>query len=150
VEQGTHRLVWTMGVTRLRWAAVKLGLVAGAVTLVATAYALLVSWWGTPLDRASGYRFTWLFFDQQGLVPVAYTLFALALGVFAGALARKVLPAMAVTLGAFLAPRVAVALMLRPRFLPPLRRAYPVVGATPTASNPLIGDWVISRGVYSA
>jgi hypothetical protein len=70
--------------------------------------------------------------------------------VLAGTLTGKVLPAMAVTLGGFLATRVAVALLLRPRFLPPLRRAYPVVGATPTESNPLIGDWVISRGVYSA
>jgi hypothetical protein len=150
VEHGTHRLVWTQGVTRLRWATVKLALVGGGVVLVAAAYALLVGWWITPLNDATGYRFTWLFFDQQGPVLVGYALFALALGVLAGTLTGKVLPAMAVTLGGFLATRVAVALPLRPRFLPPLRRAYPVVGATPTESNPLIGDWVISRGVYSA
>jgi hypothetical protein len=150
LEHGTHRLVWTQGVTRLRWATVKLGLVGGGVVLVAAAYTLLVGWWIAPLNDATGYRFTWLFFDQQGPVLVGYALFALALGVLAGTLTGKVLPAMAVTLGGFLATRVAVALLLRPRFLPPLRRAYPVVGATPTESNPLIGDWVISRGVYSA
>ena len=136
--------------TRLRWATVKLGLVGGGVALVAAAYTLLVGWWIAPLNDATGYRFTWLFFDQQGLVLVGYALFALALGVLAGTLTGKVLPALAVTLGGVLATRVAVALLLRPRFLPPLRRAYPVVGATPTESNPLIGDWVISRGVYSA
>ena len=150
LEHGTHRLVWTQGVTRLRWATVKLGLVGGGVVLVAAAYTLLVDWWIAPLNDATGYRFTWLFFDQQGPVLVGYALFALALGVLTGTLTGKVLPAMAVTLGGFLATRVAVALLLRPRFLPPLRRAYPVVGATPTESNPLIGDWVISRGVYSA
>jgi|SoiMetStandDraft_2_1073263.scaffolds.fasta_scaffold02440_2 hypothetical protein len=150
LEHGTHRLVWTQGATRLRWATVKLGLVGGGVALVAAAYTLLVGWWIAPLNDATGYRFTWLFFDQQGPVLVGYALFALALGVLAGTLTGKVLPAMAVTLGGFLATRVAVALLLRPRFLPPLRRAYPVVGATPTESNPLIGDWVISRGVYSA
>jgi hypothetical protein len=150
LEHGTHRLVWTQGVTRLRWATVKLGLVGGGVALVAAAYTLLVGWWIAPLNDATGYRFTWLFFDQQGPVLVGYALFALALGVLAGTLTGKVLPAMAVTLGGFLATRVAVALLLRPRFLPPLRRAYPVVGATATESNPLIGDWVISRGVYSA
>jgi hypothetical protein len=150
VEHGTHRLVWTQGVSRLRWAAVKLGLVGGGVVLVAAVYALLVGWWVAPLNDATGYRFTWLFFDQQGPVLVGYALFAFALGVLAGTLTGKVLAAMAVTLGGFLATRVAVALLLRPRFLPPRRRSYPIVSAGATEYNPLAGDWVISRGVYSA
>jgi hypothetical protein len=150
VEHGTHRLVWTQGVTRLRWAAVKLTLVGGGVVLVAAAYALLVGWWIAPLNQATGYRFTWLFFDQQGPVLVGYALFAFALGVLAGTLTGKVLPAMAVTLGGFLATRVAVALLLRPRFLPPRRRAYPVVSGHLVQPDPLAGDWVISRGVHSA
>jgi hypothetical protein len=119
--------------------------------LVAAAYALLVGWWIAPLDDATGYRFTWLFFDQQGPVLVGYALFAFALGVLAGTLTGKVLPAMAVTLGGFLATRVAVALLLRPRFLPHLRRTYPIVSSgSPTEPNQLAGDWVISRAVYSA
>ena len=150
VEHGTHRLVWTQGVTRLRWATVKLVLVGGGVVLVAAAYALLVGWWIAPLNDATGYRFTWLFFDQQGPVLVGYALFAFALGVLAGTLTGKVLPAMAITLGGFLATRVAVALFLRPRFLPPQRRAYPIVSGSPAEPNQLAGDWVISRGVYSA
>jgi hypothetical protein len=150
VEHGTHRLVWTQGVTRLRWATVKLVLVGGGVVLVAAAYALLVGWWIAPLNDATGYRFTWLFFDQQGPVLVGYALFAFALGVLAGTLTGKVLPAMAITLGGFLATRVAVALLLRPRFLPPLRRTYPIVSGDPVVPNQLAGDWVISRGVYSA
>jgi hypothetical protein len=72
VEHGTHRLVWTQGVTRLRWATVKLALVGGGVVLVAATYALLVGWWIAPLNDATGYRFTWLFFDQQGPVLVGY------------------------------------------------------------------------------
>ena len=150
VEHGTHRLVWTQGVTRLRWATVKLALVGGGVVLVAAAYALLVGWWIAPLNDATGYRFTWLFFDQQGPVLVGYALFAFALGVLAGTMAGKVLPAMAITLGGFLATRVGVALLLRPRFLPPRRRAYPIISGSPAEPNQLAGDWVISRGVYSA
>jgi hypothetical protein len=150
VEHGTHRLVWTQGVTRLRWATVKLALVGGGVVLVAAAYALLVGWWIAPLNDATGYRFTWLFFDQQGPVLVGYALFAFALGVLAGTLTGKVLPAMAITLGGFLATRVAVALLLRPRFLPYRRRTYPIVSGTPAEPNQLAGDWVISRAVYSA
>ena len=150
VEHGTHRLVWTQGVTRLRWATVKLALVGGGVVLVAVAYALLVGWWITPLNDATGYRFTWLFFDQQGPVLVGYALFAFALGVLAGTLTRKVLAAMAVTLGVFLATRVAVALLVRPRFLAPRRRTYPVISGSLAEPDPLAGDWVISRAVYSA
>jgi hypothetical protein len=150
VEHDTHRLVWTQGVTRLRWATVKLGLVGGGVVLVAAVYALLVGWWVAPLNDATGYRFTWLFFDQQGPVLVGYALFAFALGLLAGTLTGKVLPAMAVTLGGFLATRVAVALFLRPRFLPQQRRTYPIVSGDPVLPNQLAGDWVVTRGVYSA
>ena len=134
LEHGTHRLVWTQGVTRLRWATVKLGLVGAGVALVAAAYTLLVGWWIAPLNDATGYRFTWLFFDQQGPVLVGYALFALALGVLAGTLTGKVLPAMAVTLGGFLATRVAVALLLRPRFLP--RCAAPTRSSAPPPPSP--------------
>jgi hypothetical protein len=150
VEHGTHRLVWTQGVTRLRWAMIKLALVGGGVVLVAAAYAALVGWWVAPLNDATGYHFTWLFFDQQGPVLVGYALFAFALGVLAGTLTRNVLPAMAITLGGFLATRVAVALLLRPRFLPYQRRAYPTVSGSAPEPNQLAGDWVISRAVYSA
>ena len=150
VEHGTHRLVWTQGVTRLRWATVKLALVGGGLVLVAAAYAALVGWWVAPLNDATGYRFTWLFFDQQGPVLVGYALFAFALGVLTGTMTRKVLPAMAITLGGYLAARVAVALLLRPRFLPYQRRAYPTVSGTAAEPNQLAGDWVISRAVYSA
>jgi hypothetical protein len=45
---------------------------------------------------------------------------------------------------------VAVALLLRPRLLPPQRRAYPTVSGTGAEPNQLAGDWVISRAVYSA
>jgi hypothetical protein len=106
-----------------------------------------------PLNDATGYRFTWLFFDQQGPVLIGYALLAFALGVLAGTMTGKVLPAMAITLGGYLATRVAVALLLRPRFLPYQRRTYPTVptvsGSAPEP-NQLAGDWVISRAVYSA
>jgi len=120
------------------------------VLLVAAVYALLAGWWITPLNDATGYRFTWLFFDQQGPVLVGYALFAFGLGVLVGTLTGKVLPAMAITLGGFLATRVAVALLLRPRFLPYQRRTYPTIGGSPAEPNQLAGDWVISRAVYSA
>jgi hypothetical protein len=82
VEHGTHRLVWTQGVSRRRWALAKFGLVGGGVVLAAACYALLLTWWGAPLDQATGDRFLSLggSFDLEGLVPVGYAVFAVALG----------------------------------------------------------------------
>jgi hypothetical protein len=55
---------------------------------------------------------------------------------------------MAVTLVGFLAVRLLVELLARPRFLTPLRRTFPVAGTA--APNGLTGDWVIRAGVYDA
>jgi hypothetical protein len=153
VEHGTHRLVWTQGVSRLRWAVVKFGLVGTGVVLAAAGYALLLTWWRAPLDQvaagtAVGNRFGFLLFDLEGLVPVGYALFAVALGVFAGVLTRKTQAAMAVTLVGFMATRLVVEFLARPRFLAPLRRTYPVIGDQEV--NVLGGDWVIKAGVYNA
>jgi ABC-2 family transporter protein len=148
VEHGTHRLVWTQGVSRRRWALAKFGLVGGAVALVAAGFALLVTWWRAPLDQATGQRFPWPLFDLEGPAPVGYTLFALAMGVFAGVLTRKTQTAMAITLAGFLAARLPVSLLARPRFLAPLERTFPVAGTT--APNQLSGDWILRAGVYDA
>ena len=56
-------------------------------------------------------------FDITGIVPVAYALFAMALGITAGALLRRTLPAMAVTFAGFIAVRVAIMLWLRPHYM---------------------------------
>jgi hypothetical protein len=148
VEHGTHRLVWTQGVSRLRWALAKFGLIGAGVLLAATCYALLVTWWRTPLDLATGQRFLWPLFDLEGPVPIGYALFALALGVFAGVLTRKTMSAMAITLAGFLATRLPVGLLARPRFLAPLERTFPVAGTA--APSQLTGDWILGAGVYDA
>jgi len=150
IEHGTHRLVWTQGVSRLRWALVKFGLVGAGVVLAAACYALLVTWWRAPLDQASGQRFLspGPAFDIEGLVPVGYALFAVALGVLGGVLTRKNQAAMAITLVGFLAVRLAVEVWARPHFLAPLRRTFAVQGTR--QPNELSGDWVYRAGVYSA
>jgi hypothetical protein len=128
----------------------KVGLVGAVLLVVATAYALLVSWWMEPLNGAITSRLSYLFFDQQGVVPIAYTLFAVAVGVLAGTVTRKVLPAMAITLVAFLAARVVVTLFMRPNFKEAVARTVPVAGETPREPNPALGDWILSADVYNA
>ncbi len=142
IERATSRLVWTQGITRLRWLMVKLGaLVLGTAALFA-ACALLLTWWRGPLDQVGGERFAYGF-DLEGIAPVAYAIFALALGVAAGALLRRTLPAMAVTLGGFVALRGVIEFALRPRFVAPITRVTDPGQSNPAAYN---GDWVLNNG----
>ena len=124
VQHGTHRLVWTQGVTRRRWAVAKFTLIIAGAGLLAGAYALVMSWWVTPLVLANAARFEYLAFDLEGMVPVAHTLFAVALGILAGTVSRRVLPAMAVTLVGYAGVRLAVA-FVRPHFRATRRAAIP-------------------------
>jgi len=122
-DHGTHRLVWTQGVTRQRWYAAKIGLVCAVAAVISGAYGLLGYWYLIPIARSGAGRI--MLSDMHGATPVAYALFAVALGVFTGAMWRKVPPAIAATLFGFIAVRVAVR-SARPNFLPPLERTLPV------------------------
>jgi hypothetical protein len=112
LEAGTFRLAWTQSVTRTRWLAARAGLAVLAGSAVAGILSLLVTWWAGPSDRAG--RDLFGTFDQRDLVPVGYAAFAIAVGITAGLLIRRTLPAMAVTLVAFAAARMAAAAWLRP------------------------------------
>ncbi|MEV6923840.1 hypothetical protein AB0M46_04905 [Dactylosporangium sp. NPDC051485] len=113
IEQDTHRMIWTQGISRRHWAWTKTGLLGGAVAVLAAGYGWGISWWYAPLQIRES-RFTEVFFDVQGVVPVGYTLFAVALGLYAGTLLPKVMSAMAVTLPAYIAARLAVGMYARP------------------------------------
>lgn len=117
LEAGTHRLVWTQSVSRARWVTTKLGLLTLVTVVLAGLLTWTVTWWFRPLDLVNRNQFG--VFDARDLVPVGYAVFALTLGTFVGAVVRRTLPAMAITLGLFVAVRVAVILWVRPRLLPP-------------------------------
>jgi ABC-2 family transporter protein len=142
LEQGTHLFVWTQGVTRLRWLSSKLAALLALTLLLTVAYALLISWWLGPLDRSTGDRFQPGIFDQQGLVPVAYAVFALALGIAAGAVLKRTMPAMAATLVGFVGLRLIIAGIARRHFVSPVTEKYvPLPGVDTT--HP--GAWVFSQ-----
>jgi hypothetical protein len=109
-ERGTHRLAWTQSVSRRRWLTVKLAAFTGAAILAAATVSLLLAWWLRPFNQliavgAGGNvnRMSPRVFDLSGTVPAGGALFAFALGTAAGALIRRTVPAMAVTLGGYLA-----------------------------------------------
>jgi hypothetical protein len=152
LEGGTHRLVWTQSVTRARWLAVKLVIVGAASVVVAAAFSALFTWWAGPLDRvaASGSRLTPAIFDQRGIVPVGYAAFAFTLGVTAGLLLRRTLPAMATTLVGFTVVRMTIQSGVRPHLLAPVHVSYPPP-IYDQANSPLgTNAWVISSKVVDA
>ncbi|MFG1747648.1 ABC transporter permease [Micromonospora chalcea] len=146
VEQGTHRFVWTQGVGRTRWALTKFGLVGAAVLLLAIGYGLGMSWWVAPLTQAAYEgRLGMIVFDLQGIVPIGYTLFAVALGVFAGTVWKRMLPAMGITLAGFIGVRAAVALLARPHYQPARTQTFPIEREGPPEISR--GDWILTQGV---
>ena len=77
----------------------------------------LVTWWsGTP-NSLNGDRFHGAQFDTQNIAPVAFALFAVALGMAIGAFFRRRLPAIVATVGGYVAVRLLVGLYLRPSYL---------------------------------
>lgn len=148
IEHGTHRLVWTQGVSRRHWAVVKFGLLGGATLILAAAYALGMTWWFTPLVRNGGGRLGLVSFDVQGVVPIAYTLFAVAVGIFSGTMFKRVLPAMGVTLGGFAVVRILVEWLARPSYMSPVAASLPLYSTQ--RFNPESGAWVYSQGIVNA
>ncbi len=148
LEEGTWQLAWTQAVPRMRWLAAKLaalGCVTAALTGVFTA---VLTWFRQPFDAWEG-RFQQDAFDVEGLVPVAYALFAFGAATAAGAILRRSLPAFGVAFGTFLAARMAVALLARPAYAAPLTTMEPVSagGAKDQAGS---ADWVIDHGYAEA
>jgi hypothetical protein len=141
VEQGTHRLAWTQSVGRLRWTLTKLVALGAATVLGAALVAWLLSWWSRPFVTAFDRGFSPGVFDLRGIVPVAYALFALAVGVAAGTLIRRTVTAMGATLGVYATVRLAVELWLRPHLASPRTLSYPLLGSSPRSG---LGDWVLS------
>jgi hypothetical protein len=140
LESGAYRLAWTQGRSRLRWFAGRLAVIGLAGAVLQGAITLALTWWWRPVERANHDRFGPLLFGAFGIAPIGYALFALALGVAAGAVARRTLPAMATTLALFVGARAAVTYWLRPHFAPPVRAALPIsanngVGLASTAKG---------------
>lgn len=117
LQEGTFRLAWTQSVTRARWLAVRLAVVGLASMAAAGLFSLMVTWWYSPLDHISQSPFS--SFSTRDLVPVGYAAFAFTLGVTIGMLTRWTVPAMAVSLAAFVAVRLAITYWVRPGLFTP-------------------------------
>lgn len=115
IETGSIRFVFMQSVSRLRWLSTRL-LVVGAGCIVAGGLAsLMVTWWASPWDRFNNLPFGT--YDVRGVVPMGYCLFAAALGALIGAVVRRTIPAMAITLLTFGLATTAFGEWVRPHLL---------------------------------
>jgi ABC-type transport system involved in multi-copper enzyme maturation permease subunit len=128
IEAGTYRLAWNQSVTRTRWLATKLGLLGAAAMAAAGLLSLMLTWWGSPIERVAPFdseaitnRLMPVLFAAHGITPVGYAAFAFALGVTLGVIIRRTVPAMGATLAIFAFAQVAFPLWIRPHLISPLR-----------------------------
>jgi hypothetical protein len=174
IEAGTYRVAWSQSVTRNRWLAVKLSLI-GLTAMAATGLlGLMQAWWAAPIGRAASVASTGsllstgrldpVVFATHGITPLGYAAFAFALGVAAGVLTRRVVPAMAVTLAVFAAVQVAMPLLIRPHLIPPRHVAVPIssvnLSSIGSSDNKLLlgvarlngepGAWILDSGPVDA
>jgi len=143
LESGTFRLAWTQGRSRLRWLGAKLAVVGLAALTVQGLISLALTWWWNPVGHANHNRFSPALFGAFGIAPIGYMAFALALGITAGVVIRRTLPAMATTLAVFAGVRLAVTFWIRPYFAAPTRLVLPI------SPNQTIGIDSTARGQMS-
>jgi hypothetical protein len=143
-ETGTSQFAWMQSITRGRWLTVKVGWALLAAAAWGGAVSALVTWWSSPVNALNQQNFQAGQFDIQGIVPVGYAVFAVALGITAGALLRRTLPAMAITIGVFAFLRLVIGQDFRSHYL----TALTIVSKfghhmrTPAGSY-----WLISQGL---
>jgi hypothetical protein len=135
LESGTFRLAWTQGRTRWQWLVGKLVVVGLSSVVIVGLLSVMATWWWSPINKANPNRFSPGLFGIFGLVPVGYVAFALAVGLLAGVVLRRTLPAMVATLVAFIAARVVVSFWVRPHFASPVSLAVPLNTATGMGIN---------------
>jgi hypothetical protein len=115
-DNGTNVLAWTQSITRRRWLRGKILTLLASSAVAGTALSVAVSWWSTTINAYHGDHFDPLQFDLQGLAPVAYTIFAAALGLLAGVVWRRTVPAIATTVAGFIAVRLPIEVYVRPHY----------------------------------
>jgi hypothetical protein len=144
-ETSARIFAWTQGVTRQRWLAVKAGWALLAAAVTAGLVSALVTWWSGPNNALQGDAFSSSRFDLMGIVPVAYAVFAVALGIAAGTLIPRIVPAIGITLVGYVAVRAAFDLWLRPHFMTAVTHVYAMTGNWAPAGT----AWQLAAGVVT-
>ena len=163
LETRTFTLAWNQSITRTRWLVAKLALTGLAAMAVTEALSLSYAWWADPISKAIGLgngggpqmfsegQFSSVIFASHGITPLGYAAFAFTLATAVGALTRRTVPAMAITLAIFAAAQFAMPLWVRPHLVPSSHttasiyaadQAYGTLTADVVPGHP--GAWILS------
>jgi hypothetical protein len=145
-ETGTNQFAWAQSVTRGRWLAIKAGWLLLGAAAFGGAVSALVTWWSGPNSALQGNAFQPGRFDIMGIVPVGYAVFAMAVGIAAGALTRRTLPAVGITLAAYIAVRFPIFSLARPHFMTAVTKYFPINGGSALAG----ANWLLGSGYVDA
>jgi hypothetical protein len=128
-------------VSKRHWLTSKLVLLLIATIVSSAALTAVVTWWSKTANAIRGNRFDTAQFETQGIVPIAYAVFAVSLGVAFGAVLRRSLPALGATIFVFAGVRILIDNYARPHFLSPLTTT------TRLDQSPSIkgGPWILSQ-----
>jgi hypothetical protein len=143
LETGTFRYAWTQGYGRVRWTIAKLTLLAVVVVAVTGAFSQLFTWFFRPfIAQESLTVLSATVFATRGVVFAAWTLVAFAISAFCGMLFRRIVPAMAVTLGLYLGLALMTWTFLRKHYLLSLVTSNPDIDSGRIADH---DPWVLSH-----
>jgi ABC-type transport system involved in multi-copper enzyme maturation permease subunit len=147
LESGTIQFAWVQSMTRRRWLASRTGWLLLASAVFGGAIGGIATWWYSPVNALKQGQFGQGFFDIQGIVPIGYAVFAVALGICAGTLIGRSLPALAVTGGVSLGLRLAFTYWIRAHYLAAVTTVYSVTQSfTPKGAAWQLGTGTVLPG----
>jgi hypothetical protein len=137
LESGTFRFAWTQGAGRTRWTLGTLVVPALVVIAATGAFTAILYWYLRPffaLGQVS--EMLPLSFGLLGVAFAAWTLLAYALAAFLGAIFRRTVLAMVITLVLYAVLAIATVTTIRPHYATPV--------TLPSAAVSNSSGWVVS------
>ena len=151
LETGTYRYSWTQGFGRARWTIAKLTIIAVTITILAFAFSQIFTWFFKPfIGRSSLTVLSATVFQAEGVSFAAWTLLAFTIGALCGMFLRRVVPAMAVTLGVYAGLSILTWLLLRKHYPVSLISSNPPYSNGPENANQpwILGSWQSGHTTY--
>ena len=150
-EHATNRLAWTQGRSRTAWLIASWLVVAVPLLAAMAAFAPIAQWWSGRVYPnipeslfLEGSRIQPNLFGITGVVPIAYTLFAFALGVALGTVLRRTSLAVVGTIVVYGVIAVIMVVAVRPALAPTAFLKSDTTDSVQYLTVPYPPPWVVT------